>query len=334
MSFRYSLSSLRIDGFMLGMLGAVVLGALYPAIGASGGVLHLQTVTTVGVSLVFLLSGAGLSTERLRAGAANWRLHLLVQLSTYGLFPLIGLALTRLAAPWLPAELLSGFFFLCVLPSTISTSIAMTSLARGNVAGAIFNATLSALLGMVLTPLLMGLWQHAAGQSAAAGAPSLLDQFLSIAEQLLLPFAAGQFLRRWIGKWIERNKAITSKVDRGTILLIVYNSFCDAAQAGLWRDYGVLTLLQVLLITGTLLALVLTLTRLAARRAGFNVEDEIAAVFCGSKKSLATGVPMAKLMFAGSGGATLGLIVLPIMFYHQLQLIVCSTMARRYADRD
>ncbi|MGH8444746.1 MAG: bile acid:sodium symporter family protein [Solimonas sp.] len=316
-----------LDGFLASMLIAITIAALAPQLGVSGGLLHLDRVTMVGVAIVFLLSGAGLSTDKLKAGAANWRLHLFVQLFTFAVFPLVGLLVTAVAGRWLPHELTIGFFYLCVLPSTVSSSIAMTAMARGNVAGAVFNATLSSLIGMLLTPLYISLWMQAASQ----GAP-LLEQLLKIGEQLLLPFIVGQLLRPWIGAWIGRNKPITGKVDRAVIVLIVFNSFSDATAAGVWTRYGVVPLLATAAMTGGLLAFVLWLTHLVARRFGFNVEDEIAAVFCGSKKSLAAGAPMAALIFGGSGGA-LGLIMLPIMIYHQLQLIVCSVIARRYAQR-
>jgi sodium/bile acid cotransporter 7 len=320
------LHRLRDQGFVLAMIAAVCLAALAPRIGTSGGPLHLERWTVVGVSLVFLLSGAGLSTENLKAGVRNWRLHLFVQSSTYVLFPLLGILVTLAAGAALPRDLLIGVFYLCALSSTVSTSIAMTSMARGNIAGAIFNATLSSLLGMVLTPVLMTLWLHTRGQGMPLG-----EQFLKISQQLLLPFVVGQILRPWIGTWLLRHKTITGKVDRAAILLIVYNAFCDSTAAGLWSDYGWRTLAQTLLLTAGLLSIVLVITTVAARRFGFSTEDEITGVFCGSKKSLATGVPMAKLLF---GTATpLGLIVLPIMFYHQLQLFVCSYLAQRYAAR-
>jgi sodium/bile acid cotransporter 7 len=315
------------DGFVLAMLAAVALAALHPAIGASGGALHLDRATTWGVALVFFLSGAGLSRHNLRAGAANWRLHLVVQASTYALFPLIGVIVALATSSLFPRDLLTGFFYLCALASTISTSIAMTTLARGNIAGAIFNATLSSLLGMVITPLLMNLWLHTSSQHLPLG-----EQLLKIGEALFLPFLAGQFARPWFGRWIARHKPVTGKVDRGVILLIVYNSFCDSTRAGLWTDYGWVTLAQTFVLTAGLLLLVLSITTFTARRLSFSTEDEIAAVFCGSKKSLATGVPMAKLLF---GAATpLGLIVLPLMFYHQLQLFVCTFIARRYGARE
>lgn len=320
-----------IDGFLAAMIVAVIVAALVPSLGASGGWLHLDVVTSLGVSLVFFFAGAGLSFANLKAGVTNWRLHLLVQLSTFALFPVIGVGLVLAGTPWLPRDLLVGFFFLCALPSTISTSIAMTQMARGNVAGAIFNATLSSLLGMVITPLLVNLYLHAGAPSDAAGGGSLLAQFTKIAQQLFLPLVLGQIARRWIGGWVTRNKRWVMYSDRTVILLIVLNAFSDSTAAGVWQQFGWITLLQTMLLTAALLALALLLTTLAARRAGFSVEDEIAGVFCGSKKSLAVGVPMAHLLL---GNVPLGMIVLPIMIYHQLQLFVCTLMAQRYAARD
>ena len=323
------LNRLPVDGFVLLMIGTVVLAALAPQIGASDGPLHLDVVTEFGVALVFFFAGAGLSFANLKAGVTNWRLHLLVQLSTFGVFPLIGIAFMLIGRGWLPEGLLAGFFYLCALPSTISTSIAMTTMARGNVSGAIFNATLSSLLGMVVTPLLVNLFLHVGGDGGASGG-SMLDQFTKIATQLFLPLVAGQIARRWIGGWVARNKSFVSKSDRLVILLIVYSAFCDSTQAGIWSQYGAITLLQTGVLALILLALALSATMFAARRFGFSKEDEIAGVFCGSKKSLAVGIPMAKLLM---GDTPLGLIVLPIMFYHQLQLMVCTVMAQRYAAR-
>lgn len=308
------------------MVAAVLLASFAPQIGATDGPLHLGAVADFGVSLVFFLSGAGLSLHKLKAGVMNWRLHLFVQIATFVLFPILGVLGTLALRPYLPADMLVGFFFLCALPSTISTSIAMTALARGNVAGAIFNATVSALIGVVATPVLVQLWLHTDGQGS-----SLAEQFLAIGKQLILPFVVGQLLRPLIGGWMDRHKPITSKIDRTTILLIVFNSFSDSVQEGLWTRFGLSVIAQALIIAVVLLAVVLTLTTLASRWLGFTVEDEIAAVFCGSKKSMATGIPMAKLLFAGS--PALGLIVLPVMFYHQIQLIVGSVLAQRYARR-
>lgn len=316
-----------IDGFVLIMLAAIALALAAPEVGTGDGPLHLGLVTSLGVALVFFLHGAALSRDKLVAGARHWRLHTFVQAFTYVVFPLIGAVLMFALRAQLPADLLLGVFFLCALPSTVSSSVAMTSMARGNVPGAIFNATISGLIGMALTPLLMGLVISASGASMPLG-----KALTGVALQLLLPFALGQLARPVIGAWLGRHKAITSKIDRGVIVLIVYSSFCDATSEGLWHQYSWQTIAAVMALAAVLLFAILATTTFVARRLGFSVEDEITAVFCGSKKSLANGIPMAKILFAGH--PALGLLVLPLMVYHQLQLIVCSVMASRYANRE
>ncbi len=316
-----------IDGFILIMLTAIAIALAAPNLGTGNGPLHLGLVTNLGVALVFFLHGAALSREKLAAGARNWRLHAFVQAFTYVVFPIIGLLLMLSLRQVLPAELLLGVFYLCALPSTVSSSVAMTSMARGNVPAAIFNATISGLIGMAVTPLLMGLVISASGAQLPLG-----KALTGVALQLLLPFALGQLARPLIGAWLGRHKALTNKVDRGVIVLIVYSSFCDATAAGLWHQYHWQTIGAVMLLAAALLLMVLGTTTFTARRFGFAVEDEITAVFCGSKKSLANGIPMAKILFAGH--PALGLLVLPLMVYHQLQLIVCSVIASRYANRD
>nr|WP_315598706.1 bile acid:sodium symporter family protein [uncultured Cupriavidus sp.] len=316
-----------IDGFVLIMLTAIGIALIAPEIGAGDGPLHLGIVTSLGVALVFFLHGAALSREKLVAGAKHWRLHAFVQSFTYIVFPIVGALLMLSLRNSLPPELLLGVFYLCALPSTVSSSVAMTSMARGNVPGAIFNATISGLIGMALTPLLMGLVISASGASMPLG-----RALTGVALQLLLPFALGQAARPLIGNWLAKKKQITNKIDRGVIVLIVYSSFCDATAAGLWHQYHWQTIGAVMGIAAILLFVILGTTTFTARRLGFSVEDEITAVFCGSKKSLANGIPMAKILFAGH--PALGLLVLPLMVYHQLQLIVCSVMAARYASRD
>ncbi len=317
---------MKIDGFLIAILSAVALALIAPSIGASNGPLHLATLTTIGIGLVFFLHGAALSPHALKGGAANWRLHSFVHTSTFLLFPAIGLALFWGARGILAPEVRLGFFYLCALPSTISSSVAMTALARGNVSGAIFDATLSGLIGMVVTPLLVGLVA-----TGVTGHLPLLPAILDVLTKLLLPFLAGQLLRRWIGGFVGRNKAWANKADRAVIVLIVYGAFCDSTAGGLWSKYAPLTILGIALLVATLLGVVLVTTTFASRFLGFSREDEAAAVFCGSKKSLANGAPIALVLFGHN--PALGMIMLPVMLYHQAQLIVCSILARRYAAR-
>jgi len=317
---------LRLDGFILAMILAVIAGLLLPEWGAKGGGLHLDIITAIGIGLVFFLHGANLSPAAVRAGAANWRLHVFVHAATFVLFPAIGFAVFFTTGGILPEAVRLGFFFLCALPSTITTSVAMTAMGRGNVAGAIFDATLSGLIGMVLTPVLVSLVVSASSGHLPLG-PAILD----VMTRLLLPFAAGQVLRPLIGRFLARHKPLIAKADRTVVVLIVYAAFSESTLAGLWTQYDPLLIGAIVLMTSALLGLVLCLTVLAARQLRFSHEDEVAAVFCGSKKSLANGAPIAAVLFAGHPG--MGMLMLPIMIYHQLQLVVCTFMARRYAEK-
>ena len=317
---------MKIDGFLVAMACAVALALAWPPLGAAHGPLHLSLVTQIGIGIVFFLHGAALSPQALRAGAAHWRLHLLVQTTTFALFPLVGGLLWLTSGAILPDGLRLGFFYLCALPSTISSSVAMTALARGNVAVAVFNATLSGLIGMVMTPLLVGLVS-----TLGAGGPSVGDAILDIARTLLLPFAAGQLCRVLIKGWVARNKRLTTLLDRGVIVLIVYGSFAESAASGLWSEFGIGTFALVALLAVGLLALALLYTSALSRWLGLSRADEAVAVFCGSKKSLASGAPMAKILFAAN--PAIGMIMLPVLLYHQIQLIVCAQLARRFAER-
>lgn len=315
------------DWFLLGMVAAVVLASFAPQWGRSEGPLHMGRVTDVGVFLLFFLHGMGLSTDSLKAGASRWKLHLLVQACTYVLFPLWWALGSVALGPWISHDLLMGFFYLAVLPSTVSSSVAMTALARGHVAAAVLNATLSTLLGVFLTPLLVSLVMGHDGGGMDVGAT-----MLKVAQMLLLPFVVGHLLRPWLAKWFARIKPITNVFDKGVIVLLVWSAFSDSVADGLWTRHGPLLLAEAMLGAAIFLFPMLWFTRRMARALGFSVEDEIVAVFCGSKKTLASGMPMAKLLFGGS--AAMGVLVLPIMLYHQLQLFVCAMMARRYAARE
>lgn len=315
------------DWFLIGMVAATVLAWAFPGPGASGGWLQPELLTKAGVALIFFLHGLTLSFAALRAGALNWRLHVLVQACTFGLFPVIGLGLNALLAGWASPELILGVFFLCALPSTVSSSVAMTATARGNVAGAVFNATLSSLIGIVATPLWIALVLRTTGEARPVW-PVVLD----LLRWLVLPLTIGQILRPWLGAWASRHKPRIGLVDRGTILLLVYTSFCDSFQQGVWSRHGYGQLALILVLSAVLFALVLGVTGGLARWLGFSREDRIAAIFCGSKKTLASGVPMAKLIFGAH--PALGLILLPIMVYHPLQLIVGGVLAQRWGKRE
>ncbi len=311
------------DWFLFGMILATALAALWPDPGASGSWLHPELVTKGGVALIFFLHGLALSFTALRAGALNWRLHVFVQLCTFVLFPLIGLLLNRVLGGRVAFELTLGLFFLCALPSTVSSSVAMTAAAHGNIAGAVFNATLSSLIGIVVTPLWIAWVMKTTGEPVPIG-PVILD----LLKWLVLPLAVGQALRPWLAPWAARHKSRISVVDRLTILMLVYTSMCDSFKQRVWSGHGSGQIVAIALVCAALFALVMVLTAAASRALGFTREDRIAAIFCGSKKTLASGVPMAKLIFGAHPG--LGMILLPIMIYHPLQLIVCGVLAQRW----
>lgn len=316
------------DWFLIGMVLATVLAWLFPGPGAAGGWMHPELLTKAGVALIFFLHGLVLSFAALRAGALNWRLHSVVQACTYLLFPLVGLGLTALLASHVAPELNLGLFFLCALPSTVSSSVAMTGVAKGNVAGAVFNATLSSLLGVVLTPLWVAWAMKTTGQTQPLG-PVILDLF----QWLVLPLALGQGMRPWLGAWAQRHKPRIQLVDRLTILLLVYTSFCESFRQGVWTGHGAGQIVLMALVCAALFGAVMLLVAWVCRRLKFTRADRIAAMFCGSKKTLASGVPMAKLIFGAHPG--IGLILLPIMIYHPLQLVICGMLAQRWgAEKD
>jgi len=321
------LKKIMKDWFLVGMISAVILATLYPQFGMTGGTMHADIVSDVGIFLVFLFHGIGLSTESMLQGMSRWKLHVMVQTMTFLMFPLLWIGMNSLFGSFVHPHLMLGFLYLCALPSTISSSVAMTAIAKGNVPGAIFNATLSSLLGIILTPLMISL----ALQTGSTESLSLLDAVVKIAKLLFLPFVLGQLVRPVVGSWFKKYKKYINNFDKAVILVLVYASFCDSVRSGLWTNYGLGTLALTVTGAAAILVIVLAFTTFTAMRLGFNKEDEITAVFCGSKKTLASGVPMAKLLFGAHPG--LGLIVLPIMFYHQLQLFGCSILAERYAKR-
>jgi solute carrier family 10 (sodium/bile acid cotransporter), member 7 len=313
------------DNFTLCLVGTVLLASLLPVHGQPA--VAFNWVTDVAIGLLFFLHGAKLSREAIVAGATHWRLHAVVLLSTFALFPLLGLALKPLLAPIVTPSLYIGILFLCTLPSTVQSSIAFTSIAKGNVPAAVCSASASSLLGIFVTPALVSVIVA----SQTAGGVSPWHTVWNIVLQLLVPFVAGQLLRPMIGSWIDRNRAVLKYVDQGSILLVVYAAFSEAVTEGLWHQIPLSALGGLLVACAVLLALALALTMLISKRLGFNRADQITIVFCGSKKSLAAGVPMAKVIFATHA---VGAAVLPLMLFHQIQLMTCAALAQRWGARE
>ncbi|ACC69345.1 bile acid:sodium symporter family protein [Paraburkholderia phymatum] len=313
------------DNFTLCLIGTVIFASLLPVHGQAA--LAFNWVTDIAVGLLFFLHGAKLSREAIIAGATHWRLHLVVLLSTFALFPVLGLVLKPLLSPLVTPALYAGILFLCTLPSTVQSSIAFTSIAKGNVPAAVCSASASSLLGIFITPALVSV--IVTNQAASGGSP--WHTVWNIVLQLLVPFVAGQLLRPMIGGWIERNRSVLKFVDQGSILLVVYGAFSEAVNEGLWHQMPLAALGGLLAVCAVLLALALAVTMFVSKRLGFSRADQITIIFCGSKKSLAAGVPMAKVIFATHA---VGAVVLPLMLFHQIQLMVCAALAQRWGARD
>lgn len=317
------LSRFYIDGFVLSIIVVAALASVFPATGT--GATALDWATKIAIAFLFLLYGARLHPREALEGLKHWRLHSVVVASTFVLFPLIGLALRILVPSVLTDELYTGVLYLCLVPSTVQSSIAFTSIARGNVAGAIVSASLSNLLGVFVTPLLVILLMNTTGE-AHVDASSVVD----IVVQLFIPFVVGQLIRPWVAGFLQKYAQPTKLVDRGSILLVVYAAFSAGMVEHAWDGLSAWRVAALVAVCCLILAIVIAVTAFAGRALGFSLPDRIVIVFCGSKKSLATGLPMASVLFAGQ---PIGLIVLPLMIFHQIQLIVCAALAQRYARR-
>lgn len=309
-----------LDPFLLLLLATVALASLLPARGDGARIADI--VADAGIVLLFFLHGAKLSREAIWSGAKAWKLHLATLGTSFVVFPLLGLLIGRFG--FVPQDMRAGLLFLALLPSTVQSSIAFTAIARGNVAAAVVSASFSNLLGIFLTPLLVALLMQRGG----SGSLISLSSIEGIVLQLLLPFIVGHLLRPWIGGFVTRHKAMLGRVDRGSILLVVYAAFSAAVVEGLWSRVSSEELLVLVGLCVAMLVVVLLFTLALGRMLGLSREDAIVLQFCGSKKSLASGVPIAGVLFPA---AAVGPILLPIMVFHQIQLMACAMLARRYA---
>ena len=310
------------DPFLLVLVGTVALASILPARGSFAAFVNMLAIATV--VLLFFFHGAKLARDQVVAGLTHWRLHLVILACTFVMFPLIGLAAEKAMPSLLPPTLWLGVLFLCALSSTVQSAIAFVSVARGNVPAAIASASASQLLGIVITPLLMGLLAGARGGGVDAAGMG------KVALEILVPFVAGQLLGPWIGGWVKAHRRLTGFTDRSTIIVSVYGAFSAAVIEGIWHKLPLSGLALLFAVDAVLLAIGLTATWGIGRLLGFDRADRITIQFCGTKKSLIQGVPMARVLFPG---AELGMVLLPIMLFHQMQLMACAFIAQRYAAR-
>jgi sodium/bile acid cotransporter 7 len=316
------LKRIGIDSYMLLLLGTVLLGLVLPARGIAS--VGLAQITYWAVALLFFIYGAKLDPSSVKAGMMNWRLQGLSFIATYGVFPLLGLGVAAIFGGFLGPEVTMGLLFLSVLPSTVQSSIAFVSMAGGNVPAAICSASLSNMLGVVLTPTLAALVLHAGDGSVS------LDAMIRIGSQILLPFILGQLLRPWVGGFVKAHKVLTLIVDRGAILLIVYSAFGTGTVSGLWASIPAASLFALIAVMLAFLALVFGVISGMGRLFRLPGPDRSVLFFCGSTKSLASGLPIAAALFPAE---TVGAIVLPVMVYHMSQLLICAMIAQHSARK-
>ncbi len=315
-----------LDGFILALVSMILLAYLFPHIGSKASPVPLSDIANYGVSLIFFFYGLRLSPQKLFEGIANWRLHLVVHSATFLVFPLLVIVARLLIGPTVPELIWLGIFFLACLPSTVSSSVVMVSIARGNIPAAIFNASISTLIGVFITPLWMGIFMNSSTQSL-----DLTPIVIKLTLQVLLPVILGILLHSKLGAFAERHRKQLRYFDQSIILLIVFTAFCESFAQRMFQGYSLLFLLLLGFAMLVLFNVVYGMVYLTSKLLKFNREDKITAMFCGSKKSLVHGTVMSKVLFAHS--PYIGIILLPIMMYHALQLIMVSIIAQRMARR-
>ena len=317
----YAKLRLIFDNFTLILIAVVLTATLFPAQGDWA--LFFTWLTRVAIAVLFFMHGAKLSRQAIIAGITHWRLHLLVFAFTFILFPIIGWLIKPVISPLLGVPLTIGVLYLCALPGTVQSAIAFTSIAKGNVPAAVCSASATSLIGIVATPVVLNIMLD-----ANAGTTGMGKAITDISLQLLLPFVIGHLSRPLTANFIIKNASWLKNVDQSSILLVVYTAFSASVVSGLWKAVPPSALAALAVISLFLLLFVLWLSKFLAQRLGFNQADEITIIFCASKKSLATGVPMAQVLFSSS---MLGPVLLPIMIFHQIQLMACSILANQYA---
>lgn len=310
---------MKFNGFISALLIAIILAYFFPTALAD---FPLGTIIDIGIGFIFFFYGLKLSPADLKAGFLNYRSHILIQFTTFILFPLLIFLLIPLFEGGTQSELWLAIFFLGVLPSTVSSSVVMVAIARGNLPTAIFNASISGLIGIIITPLWLSLFMFKSGEFEVG---SIITKLLL---QIVLPLFLGLVLQRFLGNLARKQSKKLSFFDKSVIVLIVYSSFSNSFNSNLFETINSLDLLKLTVIVVLLFFIVYWVTGFLCRNLGFNLRDTITVKFAGTKKSLVHGSVMAKIIFGSS--ASLGLLLLPIMLYHILQLLLVAVFAEKY----
>lgn len=316
----------RIDNFVIAIIAVIGLAYLQPNWGAKSSPVPFDLIGSIGISLIFFFYGLRLSPEKIRYGLRNWKLHVMVQVSTFVIFPLTVLLFRPIAFTEQGYNLWLSFLFLAALPSTVSSAVVMVSIAKGNIPAAIFNASISGLIGIVITPLWMGFFlQHSANDY------SLSSIYLKLATEILLPVVIGVLLQRRLGKYALKWNRYLSTFDKSVVLLIIYKSFAESFDKQVFSSVNGFVLLLIFGATTGLFFAIYFLTGYLSKLLGFNQEDRITAQFCGTKKSLIHGTVFSKILFPNS--VSLGIILLPLMIFHALQIFIVSIIASKLGQR-
>lgn len=316
----------RFDGFVLSIIAVIGMAYIFPQWGAADSRVPIDTISAIGISLIFFFYGLKLSPSKLKAGLKNWKLHLLVQASTFLIFPLIVLAFYPLMQNAEQQTLWLAFFFLAALPSTVSSSVVMVSMAKGNIPAAIFNASISGIIGILITPLWLGPFVQETGTDF-----DFTVIYSKLILQIIIPVILGLFLQRFLGVLAQKYNSYLSLFDKSIILLIIYKSFAESFEENI---FGVVSFLDLGILFAAVLGLfymAFFLTGFVAKKLKFNTEDQITAQFCGTKKSLVHGTVFSKILFGNM--ASIGIILLPLMIFHATQILILSIIAGIRAAR-
>lgn len=313
---------IKIDKFVLFIIVVIGVAYLFPHWGSKESQIPLKTISTLGISLIFFFYGLKLSPDKLKAGLKNWKLHVVVQTTTFLIFPLIVLAFHPFIKTQEQEILWLAFFFLAALPSTVSSSVVMVSIAKGNIPAAIFNASISGIIGILLTPIWMGLFINGTQSDY-----DFSEIYIKLISQIILPAVLGVILQRYWGKFALKHSGKITLFDKSIILLIIFRSFSESFDEHIFSSVSLSDLLFLFIAVLFLFFNVFSLTGYIAKKLSFNREDQITAQFCGTKKSLVHGTVFSAILFGNM--TTIGIILLPLMLFHAIQILIISIIASK-----
>lgn len=317
---------MKIDRFIVAIIVVIIIAYFFPQWGSKDSLVPLDLIGSIGVSLIFFFYGLKLSPEKIKAGLKNWKLHCTVQAVTFLVFPILVLAFYPLLKNDQEKQIWLGFFFLATLPSTVSSSVVMVSIAKGNIPAAIFNASISGLIGIAVTPLWMGLFLQRSANDFDLGVI-----YIKLLTEILLPVIIGIILQRYWGKYAVKYNSYLTLFDKSVILLIIFKSFCDSFAANVFSSVSVTDLIIISCGVIGLFYTVYFFTGFLAKQLKFNTEDRITTQFCGTKKSLVHGTVFSKILLPAS--MPIGIILLPLMLFHAIQLFIVSVIATKLGKR-